>query len=140
MEQIEKGLDDFRVEAVRGFLGYQSLKYDLSKITPIQIKYSRLCFKKEGCFIGDLRLEEATYISDAILPNTEVKNVLLEVDRAGNRWRVVMKINFFGLSLCVSHTEEKQFYLVGIPDNFAPRFKVICREDDPNFHRNDNLI
>lgn len=140
MKKKEKGLDEFREEAIRGFLGYQSLKYDLSKIKPIQTDYAGLYFNKDGCFIGDFKLEETTYVSDAILPNTKVKNVLLAVDRSGNRWRVIMKINFFGLSLCVHHTEGEQFYLVGIPDNFAPRFKLICREDDPNFHRNDNLI
>ncbi len=141
-----KNIDKFREEAIKGFLGYQSLKYDLSKITPLQTEYSRLHFRDDGCFIGDFKLEETTYVCDAILPNNEVKNVLLEVNliftRANTapKWQVILSVNFFGLRLCVHHTKEKQYYLVGVPDNFAPRFKVLCREDDPNFHRMDVLI
>jgi hypothetical protein len=135
-----KDLNDFRHEAIAGLIGYQELKYDLSKIIPLQSKYSSLSFREDVCYIGLTKLEETTYICDAALPNIELKNVQLEANKINGTWQIIMKINFFGLSLCVYHTKEKQFYFVGIPDNFTPRFKIICREDDPLLKRKDSMV
>jgi hypothetical protein len=141
MEKVNKSINEFREQAISGFLNYQALKFDLSKITPLQDEYHRLVFKENSCSIGDIVLEETSYICDARLPNNEVKNVVLEAKRLSDgKWQVTLKVNFFGLCLCVHHTKEKQYYYVGIPDNFSPSFKVLTKEFGSGAKRNDNLI
>lgn len=141
MNNKTKDTNELRREATKAFLNYQSSKYDLSGIIPLQNEYHGLRFENCSCYIGEIKLKETTYICDSILPNHEVKNVILEVKRLFNdEWQVILKVNFFGLSLCVYHTKEKQYYFVGVPNNFVPQFKIIAEETNPNIHRNDNMI
>ena len=142
--EITKGINEFRREATEAFLNYQDCKYDRHKIVPMQKGYNSLSFKDDGCYIGKTKLEETSYVCDAILPNYEVSNVILDVEQVleGSqfKWRVVLKVNFFGLSLCVYHTDQKRTYYVGVPNNFDPVFRIICKEDDPKIKRNDNMV
>lgn len=137
---MENDFEQIRQDVVQSFLKYQALKYDLSNITPLQNEYHTLSFEKD-CYVGETKLEETTYICDAILPNFEVKNILLEVKKINNEWTVILKVNFFGLSLCVNHTKNNHLYFLGILNNFCPKFKIIMKENDLKMEkRRDNLI
>lgn len=144
MKKTAKGIDEFRQEATEAFLAYQACKYDLKKIAPLSKGYFPLSFKDENCYIGEIKLEETSYVCDAIVPNFEIPNVILEAEQIleGSRftWRVTLKINFFGLCLCVYHTSQKHLYYVGIPNNFDPVFRIIAKEDNPKIKRMDNMI
>jgi hypothetical protein len=141
---MSKDVIAFRDQAVEGFLNYQALKYDRSKIVPMQEEYKSLSFKEDSCYIGEIKLEETSYVCDAILPNFEVQNVIMDVERILNGseliWRVVLKVNFFGLCLCVYHTKQLSSYYLGKANFFKPRFKIITKEDDPKIKRKDNMI
>ena len=134
----------FRDQAVEGFLKYQTLKFDRSKIVPLQEEYKSLSFKEDGCYIGEIKLEETSYICDATLPNFIVQNVVIEAEQilqgSEFQWRIVLKVNFFGLCLCVYHTKQQHSYYLGIPNFFDPSFKIIAKEDDPGIKRKDNMI
>ena len=138
---MENEVYEFRDQAVYGFLKYQAAKYALNDIEPIQKEFHYILFEKY-CSIGDVELKEgSTYLCNAILPNFEVKNVLLEVKKMKNEWVVILKINFFGLSLCVNHTKDSYLYFVGEPNIFCPRFKIITKETNlTTKQRRDNLI
>jgi hypothetical protein len=140
---MSKDVIAFRDQAVEGFLNYQALKYKINRES-LQDEYYKLTIGDDSCSIGNIKLEETSYLCDAILPNFEVKNVILEAEQTydGSRflWRVVLRVNFFGLCLCVYHTQQLPSYYMGIANFFTPRFKIICREDDPNIKRMDNMI
>lgn len=144
MKKIVKGIDEFRQEATEAFLAYQECKYDLSKLTPLSKGYFPLSFRNENCYIGEIQLEETSYVCDAVVPNFEISNVILDAEKIldGNRfiWRVVLKVNFFGLCLCVYHTSQKHSYYVGVPNNFSPVFRILSKEDNPKIKRMDNMI
>jgi len=55
-------------------------------------------------------------------------------------WVVILRINFFGLSLCRYHTKDHCDYLVGIPNNFTPSFKIIEREENLFGRQNDRMV
>lgn len=136
---MENDINQIRRETTQAFLRYQTLKYNLDGIIPIQNEYHSLSFQKY-CFIGKIKLEEEIYVCDAILPNFEVKNVKLEVRRNKGEWEVILKVNFFGLSLCVNHTKNNHLYFVGEPNNFNPSFKIIAKEIDLLDRIRDNMI
>lgn len=137
----EQTLDDFRHMAIEGFVKYQACKYDLSGISPLQEKRSGLVFKGNDCYIGDLQLEETTYLCDSGLPNIEVPNVLLEVVRHPVLGlQVILKVNFFGMNLVRVHTKEDHLYLVGIPNNFMPTFRVIAKRSDLKGRQKDSMV
>lgn len=136
----EKLFDEYRTQVLEGFLGYQANKYNLEGIIPLQSGFDEIIFGNV-CRIGNMPLEETTYLCDANLPNIMVQNVLLEITKTpDNAWLLIMKVNFFGLSLTVHHTKEHCRYLLGIPDMYTPTFKIITKEENLWGRRRDSLI
>ncbi|MCM2338915.1 MAG: hypothetical protein NDI62_00435 [Burkholderiales bacterium] len=140
MEDDVYKTEKFRSEAIRNFLSYQTIKYNLTNVATLQREFYPIVFEKEECSIGEIQLKDGSiYLCDAIVPNSEIKNVLLEVKRIKDEWLIIMSVNFFGLKLCVHLTKEKNEYPIDGPITIKPRFKIICKADDSSLHRNDNM-